>query len=547
MKKILFTTMLAVCSLSMQAQFSGQGSGTEKDPYQITNADQLFDVRNDLTACYKLMNDIDLGAWIEEDNPTYGWNPIGNATTPFKGSFNGNCHSIKNLRISRSGSDDVGLFGCVVNANIQLVCLVNVNIEGGSNVGGIAGRILEDLGTVGSVIRDNIIVGGIIQGQDAIGGVVGSVLSMKYYDRDYPQYSHNIIGNNVMVDLIGGNRLGGICGVIDGERNSYYTTCTSICVNVTDNSYKGEMIGNNAVGGIIGAVEDCQQGFVANKFWESLESYTTLYRNISQGTIGGETLVGGIVGSYVSMSNVTSLSMLRNNICAADTIYALSGSAYRVTNIAWTNNYASASCIVMINGKQVSVTDDDNNGISYGIRTLKRKNTYDGLEFDFLKQWSIIEGVTFPYNIKQSEPGAITSFEAGSKATICGTASGSGVAYIIIDNAMREAPIIDGKWEMALGNISPGTIAKVSMQTGNNSPSIFLSAIAEKVVVEPTIIAGDANGDGMVDTADVTAIINYILGKPSASFNKENADVTGDGDILIDDAVQTVQMIMDAQ
>ena len=88
--------------------------------------------------------------------------------------------------------------------------------------------------------------------------------------------------------------------------------------------------------------------------------------------------------------------------------------------------------------------------------------------------------------------------------------------------------------------------AKVFACYNGLTPSVCSKSISSSAPII-TIIAGDANGDGVVDTADVTAIINYILGKPGASFNKENADVTGDGEILIDDAVQTVQLIMNAQ
>ena len=543
MKRIIFITMLTACTITAQAQFSGQGSGTEKDPYQITNGDQLFDVRNDLTAHYKVMNDIDLGAWIEEDNPQNGWNPIGNATTPFRGSFNGNGHSIKNLRISRSGSDAVGLFGCVVEATIQRVCLVNVNIEGGQNVGAITGRILEDIGTIPSRISDNIIVGGKIAGQNAIGGIVGSVLFIKSVDRDYPRYTHNITGNVVMAEIEGSSKIGGICGVIDGGRNSYYD-CTRICVNVTDNEYIGSLTGTNSIGGIVGAVEDCQQGLYSNKFYETLESWSTIYRNVSQGSIIGESLIGGIVGSYVSGADGE--SVLRNNTCAADTLIANSGVCYRITNLEWPNNYASAVSVVFNNGRQVSVEDDNYNGTSYGIRTLKRQSTYEGLGFDFTKQWAIVEGSTFPYNISQCEPASINSFVAGSKSTISGTAKGNGTVYVFVGGVMKEAPIVDGSWELNLGNLRKGSEAKVSVQCSDKAPSVFVTAKAEAAPAPPANV-GDANGDGTVDAADVTAIINFILGKPSSSFNRTNADINGDGQILIDDAVQTVQIIMDAQ
>mgnify|MGYP001348614978 FL=1 len=91
MKKNLFVLCLLLCTTTLvRAQFGGKGAGTDSDPYQITNADELFEVRNDLLASYKMMNDVDLEQWIEEDNPTQGWSPIGNTDTPFQGTFDGN-------------------------------------------------------------------------------------------------------------------------------------------------------------------------------------------------------------------------------------------------------------------------------------------------------------------------------------------------------------------------------------------------------------------------------------------------------------------------
>jgi len=45
--------------------FSG-GDGSTDDPYQITTAEQLDYIRNDLGSCYKLMSNIDLTAYLSE-------------------------------------------------------------------------------------------------------------------------------------------------------------------------------------------------------------------------------------------------------------------------------------------------------------------------------------------------------------------------------------------------------------------------------------------------------------------------------------------------
>lgn len=85
----------------MFAQFSGSGSGTENDPYLVFYAEQLSQLRNFLNkpdVYFKLMSDIDLTDWIEENSPVQGWQPIGVENAPFKGIFDGNGHTIENFK-----------------------------------------------------------------------------------------------------------------------------------------------------------------------------------------------------------------------------------------------------------------------------------------------------------------------------------------------------------------------------------------------------------------------------------------------------------------
>lgn len=66
------------------------------------------------------------------------------------------------------------------------------------------------------------------------------------------------------------------------------------------------------------------------------------------------------------------------------------------------------------------------------------------------------------------------------------------------------------------------------------------------------VILGDANGDGQVTITDAVAIVNYILGNPSANFNIVAANVNGDKDdegkpkITITDAVAVVNIILNS-
>ena len=107
-------------------QFAG-GSGTEEDPYQISSAEQLNEIRNNLDAKYILVNDIDLSI-IDS------WEPIGQGEYgSFKGTLDGQGYKIKNLLIKSPISDSnvyIGLFGCVGTGCVIKNCeIVNAKID----------------------------------------------------------------------------------------------------------------------------------------------------------------------------------------------------------------------------------------------------------------------------------------------------------------------------------------------------------------------------------------------------------------------------------
>src|SRR5574344_2485534 len=135
MKTRLLFAVLIICSLQVFAQsgkFSGSGSGTSADPYQITNAMELDQVRyftNQKNVCFKLMNDIDLKEYLDENYLTDRWEPIG-SSTPFKGVFDGDGYKITNLSVDKGD----GFFGNIDSATVK-----NLSIEG--SVAGSGGMI----------------------------------------------------------------------------------------------------------------------------------------------------------------------------------------------------------------------------------------------------------------------------------------------------------------------------------------------------------------------------------------------------------------------
>ncbi len=58
------------------------------------------------------------------------------------------------------------------------------------------------------------------------------------------------------------------------------------------------------------------------------------------------------------------------------------------------------------------------------------------------------------------------------------------------------------------------------------------------------VLVGGGNVAGGI--TDVVAIVNYILGNPSAKFNEKAANVNRDMDISISDAVGVVNIILNS-
>jgi len=89
---------------------------------------------------------------------------------------------------------------------------------------------------------------------------------------------------------------------------------------------------------------------------------------------------------------------------------------------------------------------------------------------------------------------------------------------------------------------SDGSAARLDRAPSAAANSVLLYAY--KVTFEAGVILGDANGDMKVNVSDIVEIVNDILGKPSAKYNRSAADVNGDGQVNVTDIVNVVNIIM---
>ena len=230
MKRLFTSAALFLCSLLTFAQFSGSGSGTEDDPYLIFNETQLSQMANFLNqegVVFRLMKDLDLTNWIDENSPRQGWQPIGVESSAFKGKLLGNNKTISGLMINRSSSF-IGFFGHIEGATITNLTLKGSSVKGSQYVGVFAGMISNST-------LDNLKVEmtDVVSGDTYVGGFAGQMSNTTVTTL------HATIAGGVS----GTNRIGGLIG-----QNSEATISTFSTIS--------DVTGNEIIGGAFGDVKN---------------------------------------------------------------------------------------------------------------------------------------------------------------------------------------------------------------------------------------------------------------------------------------------------
>lgn len=465
---IIFTILLIK---NANAQFTGLGSGTKNDPYQITTPAQLDEMRNFRSSHYRLMNDLDLSG-IEN------WIPIGNGTNKFTGSFDGNGKIISNLTINRNVAHQ-GLLGyyqpATVGDSIKNLHLENVNIVGENYTGGILsyinGGTIYNCSVNGS-IHGNINVGGIcggtlnssiiycntaaeINGYGHLGGVVG------YLKTSTLIKSYSFSNINAQKDA------GGIAGVIEGS-----TALISECFTrgrILSNWYRtGGIVGNSIGGTIKNCYTSCN---IAGTSHGGILGYsevasTNVQYCYSTGIIE-ESYSGGIAGHIYDGTIKNNIAL--NPIIRTDRIEA---HGVRITSVAGVmrNNYAWDNMVVM--GKLVTNGLHNNNqGQNVTFSQIKDTAFYKNpvnwhtQPWDFDSIWTMDTLNISPYPILRAFPANIQKVMHQQFITWNHGLSGAVGDTIVLSAIGGKFPIQFSLQQNNIANLSNDTIVLTSVGT----------------------------------------------------------------------------------
>ncbi len=248
--------------------------------YHITNLNDLQSMILDLTGSYVLDNDIDASATAASvtDNNTAdiwggkGFAPIGTSTANFTGTFDGLGHTISDLTIDRSETENVGLFGYAYGATIS-----NVGLSGGS----ITGRVV-----VGSLIGkqyggkiENAYATGDVVGSQVVGGLVGNQEDGSITNA---YATGEVRGKNYVGGLVGFQRNGSITnaygtGIVFGDKYVGGLVGYKIRGSIENAYATGVVNGSEGVGGLVGKND---KGTITSSYWDT----TTTGQEYSSGS-----------------------------------------------------------------------------------------------------------------------------------------------------------------------------------------------------------------------------------------------------------------------
>lgn len=367
-----------------KTQVKEQGSGTQKDPYRIYTAEDIVNIHYERDAYYILMNDIDLQGME--------LTPIGTASVPFTGNFNGNGFTISNFTINKNVTDYVGFFGVVNNAVITKVTISNAYITGRNYVGSLIGCAKGE----NRVITECNVIGGSVTGTSYVGGLVGYTTQVSQVNITSCYTDTTVKGTTYIGGLIG-YLYGGVSqcyvlGQVDGTNDVGGLIGYSYSASAIETSYSAASItGTNRIGGLIGTQN------LAN----------TILNCYVLGSVSGTAYIGGILGTSTKVVTISNCYVAGAVTAVNTTAGGLTGN---VSKVAVTNSF--------YDGIAVGIKSTNALQVSLITSTMKKQATYVG--WDFENVWKIDEGISYPYLMNLPKP------EEADKETSVSVSKGSG-------------------------------------------------------------------------------------------------------------------------
>lgn len=308
----LFTMLLLVMVILMPyggawAQTKpSSGNGEVDSPYIITTAEELKWFRDEVNRgrnniCAKIADNVEVidmstvchAADKSQNLEEVSWEPIGNTTNQYMGTFDGNNKTITNLYINANQKYS-GLFGYTYISTIKNLTFVNANVTNTNSFTGI----LVGYGYGGTYQNIMTSISCEVYGGDGTGGIAGKLAGNAYNCVNY-------------ATVQGKEQVGGLFSSYDSSKsitacaNYGKVTASSLWVGglvgyfnsgtIQDCANYGDVKGTNHVGGMAGFVSS---GKIQNVFSYGNVSATNSTQYIGMAFGSGSGTTEGMVAYY---------------------------------------------------------------------------------------------------------------------------------------------------------------------------------------------------------------------------------------------------------
>jgi hypothetical protein len=303
---------------------------TSIQPIPLCTCIDLNKTQTNLSGNYVLNNTIDCSDTVNW-NAGAGFDPIGNNINPFVGTFNGQGYNITDLFMTSTTADYRGLIGFLnTTGNISNVGMVDVNITGDDNVGGL-------VGTSRGIINNSFATGYRYGLQESSGEGVGGLVGRQTGGVINNSYAEGIVTTNTANNWNAGGLVGWAQpGTID---RSYSTANVSSRLRgggLVGTIFGGEILNSYATGTVTGNSNQFGglAGVVGSSSNPVLINNTYARGNVSSPT---GTSIGGLVGTISSSTVMNSYATGIVEGSSSESGLVDSASSSTCTNTFWDN------------------------------------------------------------------------------------------------------------------------------------------------------------------------------------------------------------------
>ena len=309
------------------------GNGEVDSPYIITTAEELKWFRDEVNRgrnniCAKIADNVEVidmstvchAADKSQNLEEVSWEPIGNTTNRYMGTFDGNNKTITNLYIN-ANQEYSGLFGYTFISTIKNLTFVNANVTNTNSITGI----LVGYGYGGTYQNIMTSTSCEVNGGDGTGGIAGKLAGNAYNCVNY-------------ATVQGKEQVGGLFSSYDSSKS--ITACANYGKVTASSQWVGGLVGYfNS-----GTIQDCA----------------------NYGDVKGTNRVGGMAG-FVSSGKI-------QNVFSYGNVSATNSTQYIGMAFGFSSSGATAGMVAYYSGAKLTANGQEKDVKAFGSGTPSEDN-----------------------------------------------------------------------------------------------------------------------------------------------------------------------------